>query len=195
MIKNKNSWRLTMNLENALFTEKNIYVAPIDHEKDAKIVSHWTHDPLYLRGKLTSPVLPLPVAKIKKQFEAIEKQIETEKRFYFSVHAKDDDRLIGFGDIYRISWTNQSGMLALGLGDANDRGRGYGKEILKLLLRFAFDELSLYRLSAAISEDNTAALKLFQQAGFVEEVRQRERIHRDGRRWDLIYVGLLQEDR
>ncbi len=184
-----------MNLENALFTEKNIYVAPIDHEKDAIIVSQWTHDPSFQRGKLISPALPLPEAKIKKQFEAIEKQIEADKRFYFSVHAKNDDRLIGFGDIYRISWTNQSGMLALGLGDTNDRGHGYGTEILKLLVRFAFDELSLYRLSAAISEDNTAALKLFQKAGFVEEIHQRERIHRDGRRWDLIYVGLLQEDR
>ena len=184
-----------MNLENVLFTEKNIYVAPIDHEKDAKIVSQWTHDPSFQRGKLTSPALPLPEAKIIKQFEAIEKQVEADKRFYFSVHAKNDDRLIGFGDIYRISWTNQSGMLTLGIGDANDRGNGYGKEILNLLLRFAFDELSLYRLSAAISEDNTAALKLFQKAGFVEEIRQRERIHRDGQCWDLIYVGLLQEER
>ena len=85
-------------------------------------------------------------------------------------------------------------MLVLGLGSASDRGQGYGTEILNLLLRFAFDELSLYRLSAAISVDNTAALKLFQKAGFAEEVRQRERIHRDDQRWDLIYMGLLQEE-
>ena len=184
-----------MKLDNALFSKKNIYVAPIDHEKDAKTVSNWTHDPSYLRGIMTSPALPLPEAKVKKQFEAIEKQIEADKRFYFSVHLKNDDRLIGYGDIYRLSWTNQTGMLALGIGDVNDRGNGYGQEILNLILGFAFDELSLYRLSAAISEDNTAALKLFQNEGFVEEIRQRERIHRDGRRWDLIYVGLLQEER
>jgi RimJ/RimL family protein N-acetyltransferase len=184
-----------MNSENSLFSEKNIYVAPIDHETDPKIVSGWTHDPAYLRGRLISPALPLPAAKIKKNFEAIEKETEKNQRFYFSVHAKSDQRLIGFGDIYRISWSNQSGMLVLGLGSASDRGQGYGAEILNLLLRYAFDELSLYRLSAAISAENTAALRLFQKAGFVEEVRQRERIHRDDQRWDLIYMGLLQEER
>jgi RimJ/RimL family protein N-acetyltransferase len=183
-----------MNSVNSLFSENNIYFAPIDHEKDAKIVSGWTHDPVYLRGLLTTPALPLPEAKIKKQFEAIEKETEKDQRFYFSAHAKQDDRLIGMGDIYRISWTNQSGWLTLGLGDAGDRSQGLGTEILNLLLRYAFNELCLYRLSAAISEDNTAALKLFQKAGFVEEVRQRELIHRDGQRWDLIHLGLLQEE-
>ncbi|MBG7610416.1 MAG: GNAT family N-acetyltransferase [Anaerolineae bacterium] len=184
-----------MNLNNVLFSNKYIYFAPIDYEMDAKIVSQWTHDTSYLHGSVTSLSLPLPEAKIKKQFEAIEKLVEENKRFYFSVHAKNDDRLIGYGDIYRISWTNQSGMISLGLGDAKDRGQGYGEAILELLLRFAFDELSLYRLSAAVSEDNKAALKLFQKAGFVEEIRQRERVHRAGRRWDLIFVGILQEER
>jgi len=184
-----------MNSENSLFSENNVYFAPIDHKKDAKIVSQWTHDPVYLRGLLTTPALPMPEAKIKKQFDAIEKETEKDQRFYFSAHAKQDDRLIGFGDIYRISWTNQSGWIVLGVGDARYRGQGYGTEILNLMLGYAFNELCLYRLSAAISEDNTAALKLFGKAGFVEEVRQRERIHRDGQRWDLIHLGLLQEER
>ncbi|MEN8171526.1 MAG: GNAT family protein [Chloroflexota bacterium] len=184
-----------MKSEKSLFHEKNIYFGPIDHQKDVKIVSKWTHDPIYMRGLVTTPVLPLPKVRIEKQFEAIEKETENHQRFYFSVHAKADDRLIGFGDIFRISWANQSGWLKLGIGDAEDRGQGYGTEILKLLVRYAFDELSFYRLSAAISEENTTGLKLFQKVGFVEEVRQHEGIYHDNQRWDLIHLGLLQKER
>lgn len=184
-----------MNSEKPLFTGENIYFAPIDREKDAEVASTWTHDPAYLHGIGASPALPRSAAKIKKQYETLEKSMDEGKRFYFTVRTKDNDRLIGFGEIFRIGWTNQSGTLALGIGSADDRRRGFGAEILRLLVRYAFDELSFYRLSAQISADNTAALALFQKAGFVEEVRQRNGIHRDGQRWDLIHLGLLQEER
>jgi len=39
-----------MNSKNSLFYESNNYIAPIDHEKDPKIMSGWTHDAVYLRG-------------------------------------------------------------------------------------------------------------------------------------------------
>lgn len=184
-----------MTFENALFTSKNIYFAPIDHEKDAKIVSGWTHDPVYLRGNLGTVPQPLPEAKVKKQFETLEKSVEKGGRFYFMARAIQDDHLIGYGDIDRISWSNQCAWLSLGIGAEKDRGQGYGTEILDLLVQYAFDELNLYRLIAAASEDNSAALALFKKAGFIEEVRQRERIYHDGQRWDLIHFGLLQEQR
>jgi RimJ/RimL family protein N-acetyltransferase len=63
-----------------------------------------------------------------------------------------------------------------------------------LLLRFGFGELNLFRLSAGIQEYNQAALRLFQSAGFVEEVRRRQALFRFGRRWDHLFFGLLNEE-
>ncbi|MCI0520159.1 MAG: GNAT family N-acetyltransferase, partial [Chloroflexi bacterium] len=65
---------------------------------------------------------------------------------------------------------------------------------LDLLLRFAFRELNLYRLTALVADYNEPAKRLFAQAGFVEEVRRREALHRDGRRWDQLFLGLLRQD-
>jgi RimJ/RimL family protein N-acetyltransferase len=55
-------------------------------------------------------------------------------------------------------------------------------------------ELNLHRLTAVIPEYNLPALALFQSFGFIEEVRRRQALERDGRFWDLMYFGLLTDE-
>jgi RimJ/RimL family protein N-acetyltransferase len=93
-----------------------------------------------------------------------------------------------------IEWNHGAGRIELGIAEEKDRRHGYGSETLGLLLRFAFDELNLHSLYAFIPEYNLVALELFRRTGFIGSVRQREAIQRNGRRWDLIYVGILQEE-
>ena len=102
--------------------------------------------------------------------------------------------MIGFARLYHIEWTHGTGSLQIGLGDRNDRGKGYGTEALHMLLRYAFDELNLYRLAASTAEYNTGAIRFFERAGFVVEVRRRQAIQRDGKRWDAVLLGLLRDE-
>ena len=60
-----------------------------------------------------------------------------------------------------------------------------------LLLRYAFREINLYRLTALIPEYNLPALALFTSFGFREEVRRRQALERDSRFWDMLNYGLL----
>jgi hypothetical protein len=84
--------------------------------------------------------------------------------------------------------------MAVGIGDAGDRGKGFGKEASGLALRFAFHELGLRRLSLDVIADNLPALALYRGLGFREEGLVRERVYRDGRTTDLIYMGLLRRE-
>jgi RimJ/RimL family protein N-acetyltransferase len=93
-----------------------------------------------------------------------------------------------------IEWANGNGYLRLGIGAAEDRGKGYGTQALRMLLRIAFAELNLFRVSALVPEYNTAAIALLKKFGFVEEVRRRQSVERDAKRWDLLVFGLLQEE-
>lgn len=184
-----------MSIEKSLFEGEHICLGPIDHEKDPEIESRWTHDASYLRLISLDPALPASPARLKKRYEAIEKDQEEKKNlYYFTLRMRSDDRLIGFGELYWIEWSNGAGFIRLGIGDPNDRLKGYGREALALLLRFAFDELNLYRLSAVIPEYNLVALHVFAQAGFQEEVRRRQSVNRDGRRWDLLHLGILRDE-
>jgi RimJ/RimL family protein N-acetyltransferase len=184
-----------MKIEHSLFEGEQVCLGPIDHEKDPEVESRWTHDASYLRMVSLDRALPAAPAQIKKRYEAIEKdQDEKNNLFHFALRMRSDDRLIGFARLYWIEWSNSAGFISLGIGDPADRLKGYGSEALGLMLRYAFDELNLYRLSAVIPEYNTLALHVFDKAGFVEEVRRRQSVNRDGRRWDLIHLGILHEE-
>jgi RimJ/RimL family protein N-acetyltransferase len=143
----------------------------------------------------TDPARPMSAAVMKKQYEKLEKEIEEEKNmYYFAIRAKEDDRLIGKAMIHRIEWSNSNGSLRLGIGSVDDRCKGYGSQALRMLLRFAFAELNLFRMSAYVPEYNEAALALLKRFGFVEEVCRRQALERDGRRWDLLVFGLLKDE-
>lgn len=182
-------------IQTQLFESPEICLGPIDHEKDPEIESKWTHDFEFMRLMETTPARPLSAAMIKKQYEKLEKQIEEDKNLYhFTIRAKADDRLIGKAVIQWIEWTNGNGWLRLGIGAAEDRRKGYGSQVLQLLLRFAFAELNLFRVSAAVPEYNEAAIALLRKFGFTQEVCRRSALERDGRRWDLYVFGLLRDE-
>lgn len=93
-----------------------------------------------------------------------------------------------------IEWSNGNGFLRLGIGAAEDRGKGYGTQALRMLLRFAFAELNLFRVTAIVPEYNEAATALLKKSGFTQEVCRRKSLERDGRRWDLYVFGLLSDE-
>ena len=182
-------------IQTQLFEGKDIRFGPIDHEKDSEIEARWTHDSDFMRLMDTAPARPMSAAMVKKQYEKLEKQMEEDKnQYYFAIRAREDDRLIGKAIIQWIEWANGHGFIRLGIGAAEDRGRGYGSQALNMLLRFAFSELNLFRLSAIVPEYNTAAIGLLKKNGFIEEVRRRQSVERDSRRWDLLVFGLLADE-
>jgi len=182
-------------IQTQLFEGRDIRFGPIDYEKDPEIESKWTHDSAFMRMYEINPARPMSAAIVKKQYEKLEKQVEEDKNLYhFMIRAKEDDHLIGRAAIQWIEWTNGNAWVHLGIGSVDDQHKGYGSQALSMLVRFAFAELNLFRLSARVPEYNQAALALFSKYGFVEEVRRRQALDRDGRRWDLIVFGLLNSE-
>jgi RimJ/RimL family protein N-acetyltransferase len=182
-------------IQTQLFESQDLRLGPIDHEKDPAIESKWTHDSEFMRLMETNPARPLSAAMVKKQYEKLEKQVEEDKNLYhFMIRLKADDRLIGKAVIQWIEWTNGNGWIRLGIGAAEDRCKGYGTQVLHMLLRFAFAELNLFRVSAIVPEYNQGAVALLRKFGFTQEVCRRSALERDGRRWDLYVFGLLKEE-
>ena len=189
-----------------LFEGQLIYLASINPEKDAELESRWTHDAEYQRMLGTDLVRPLSPAQIRKIYTEIEKEMDEKgNQFYFTIRrlphvmnagssGNGAGDLLGFIRLDRIEWSQGVGSVSLGIGESIERGKGYGSDALRLLLRYAFGELNLFRLAAVVPEYNQAALRLFEKAGFKVEARQREALHRAGSRWDKNRFGLLREE-
>jgi RimJ/RimL family protein N-acetyltransferase len=184
-----------MSIDTQLFEGKLIHLAPIDHEHDPEVEARWTHDLTLSRALSHKPAMPQSVAQIKKKYEAIEKEVEEAKNlFHFTIRSKEDGRLLGYIRLEWIEWNHGTGSLKIAIGEAAERGKGFGSEALQLMLQLAFNELNLYRISAGVGEDNPGALKFFKIHGFVEEVRRRKALMRDGQTWDSIHLGILQRE-
>ena len=182
-------------IQTQLFEEKDVRFGPIDFETHPDIESRWTHDAEFMRLMELKPIRPLTAATVKKQYEAIEKEMDEGKElFYFTIRAREDDRFIGKALIEYVDWASGNAYLRLGIGEAEFRRKGYGSQTLNLLLRYAFGEMNLYRVTAVVPAYNEGAMRLFQKFGFMEEVRRRKVLHRDGEFWDAIGFGLLNAE-
>ena len=181
-------------MNDPLFEGKEILLAAPDVERDAEAVSRWTHDPEFLRLTETEAAGPLAPAQVRETFESEHKKGKVRSAFTFMIRSRTDDQLLGTVKLVAIGWAHGFARLQLAIGDPADRGQGYGSEALALILRYAFDELNLYRVAVTTCAYNGGALRWLERAGFVTEVRQRETIKRAGKRWDLIHLAILQPE-
>jgi RimJ/RimL family protein N-acetyltransferase len=164
------------------------FAAPRD--EDAAVFGRWSEDAGYLRALDTDYIRPLPL----EAFQRADPETPDPLLIEFRLRTLADDRLIGFVALHSIKWNNQAAMLAIGIGEPDYRGRGYGSDALWLILRYAFDELNLYRVGLDVIADNTRAIRSYEKAGFQREGAIREAVARDGKRYDLILMGILREE-
>lgn len=184
-----------LDIQTQLFEAQDVRLGPIDHAAHPGVESKWTHDTEFMRLMELTPVRPLSPEMVSKRYETIERDMDEQKNlFYFTIRAREDDRLIGKAVIEWVDWTNGNGYLQIGIGEPESRRKGYGSQALSLLLAYAFNELNLHRVTAVVPAYNCAAICLFQKFGFVEEARRRKALPRDGEFWDIIGFGLLNAE-
>ena len=163
--------------DSPLFRGALVRLSAFEAESDASVFAGWNEDPRYLRQSYDQPAWPM---------DAVEARVV--------LRALDDGRLVGFVRLYDIIWTHGSALVAISVPDAREQGKGFGRDGLGLLLRYAFHELGLHRLWLDVFGYNERAIHLYAGAGFREEGRLREHLHRDGRRWDVVLMGLLRAE-
>jgi [ribosomal protein S5]-alanine N-acetyltransferase len=93
-----------------------------------------------------------------------------------------------------IDWVHRVGSIGILLGDAASRGKGYSSEAVGLVVRHAFEQLGLNKVTAGAYADHAASIKLFAAHGFVVEGRQRCHLYREGQYYDKVLMGLLRDE-
>ncbi|MCP4427657.1 MAG: GNAT family N-acetyltransferase [Chloroflexi bacterium] len=158
---------------------------------DLPTLSKWWADADFLRLYDSVPAYPQTEAQLQKRIEEGQKG---ERNFLFGIRPLAADDLIGLVELDGIMWSHGTTFVSIAIGAANNRGKGYGREAMRLALYYAFRELNLHRVCLTVFNYNEAAVKLYEGLGFVREGVYREHLQRDGRRYDMILYGLLRRE-
>jgi len=81
--------------------------------------------------------------------------------------------------------------LGISLGDKSAWGQGYGTDAMRLVCAIGFQQLDLHRIELWVHAGNDRAMHVYRKVGFTVEGIAREAFFRDGRRVDLLLMGLL----
>lgn len=82
------------------------------------------------------------------------------------VISNHQDRSLGLIDVFDFDFKNKRAGIGILIKEAEDRGQGYGKQALELLIGYCFSHLDLHQLYCNISEENQASIQLFINQGF-----------------------------
>ncbi len=157
----------------------------------ARLESQWSSDSEYSRLLDWDPARRFSVKNSQKW---IEKQYENDNNHFFAIRTLTEDLTIGGIGLDGIRWTHRDCFVGIGVGDREFWGKGYGTDAMKVILRYAFTELNLHRVTLDVFEYNPRGVRSYEKAGFVLEGRARGVLLREGRRWDVLYMGILRED-
>ena len=176
-----------------LFTGKQIRLTAEDPEVTAKAATRWNMDSEYFRLLDSHPPHLWSQKKIKEWDEKnLDKESLTD--IFFSIRTLEGQGPIGFIGLFELDWNHGDALIGIALGDREYWGKGYGTDAMRTLLRYAFTELNLRRLSLIVFDYNPRAIRSYEKCGFVKEGTLRGVINREGRRWDWHYMGILKEE-
>jgi RimJ/RimL family protein N-acetyltransferase len=173
-----------------LFHGEKVRLTAFRHE-DLGVALRWEDDSDYLRQLIGAAARP----RAQEQVQGWYKQhVEDKDGNLFAIRLRDSDTLVGFIELDDILWNAGSAWYAIGIGDRNARGKGYGTEATRLALQFAFDELNLHRVQLTVFAYNEPAIRVYERCGFQREGVFRDQIYRDGVRYDSYLYGILRPE-
>jgi RimJ/RimL family protein N-acetyltransferase len=175
-------------INNGILTGNKVRLGAINDD-DIEIIASWYENSDFLRFFDKVPASPKSRQQIMEWIKGTQ---NSNTSYAFSIRSIDKDEMVGYIELSNIQWWNGIANLGIGIGAALNRGSGYGKEAIALLLDFAFEELNLHRVQLNVFTYNNSAISLYEKLGFKREGVYREFIHRDGKRWDMYLYGILR---
>jgi RimJ/RimL family protein N-acetyltransferase len=105
-----------------------------------------------------------------------------------------DGNYIGHCGLHSIQSAARACELGIEIGNRDYWGKGYGREVVRLLLAYAFQHLNLNRVSLHTHSANERAIRCYRACGFIEEGRFRQQHWLAGRYVDGIAMAILRDE-
>lgn len=167
-----------------------VFLRPAEKD-DVELFVRWLND--WRTGRTLGMRAPLSKGMEEKWVERLIEE-QGKEGYHFVICRLEDDRPVGTVGIKDLNFIDGSAGLGISVGAEEDRGRGYGSDALRALLRFAFDELRMVRIWLDVYDMNTGAQRVYERVGFVHEGTLRRAAYREGVHHDVHRMAILADE-
>lgn len=155
------------------------------------LYARWRND-FYIQRTFGNLPSPVTVEQQMKRFE--DQATSNGEVHWFTIYERESLRPIGSTDIFAIDYRWRVGQFGMQIGEADARGKGYGTEVTRLMLDFAFTALGLNNIMLTVAEYNLAGRRAYEKAGFREMGRRRQADIMNGVVYDEIYMDCIASE-
>jgi diamine N-acetyltransferase len=141
----------------------NIYLRALEPEDLEFVYSIENNENIW---EVSNTQTPYSKFLIKQYLKNAHQDIYEAKQFRLAICKNDSNSTIGLIDLFEFDPKNNRAGIGIVIQNEKDRSKGFGKEALDLLIKYAFTKLNLHQLFANIGTKNTASLQLFVTFGF-----------------------------
>ncbi|MDD1502787.1 GNAT family protein [Lysinibacillus sp. CNPSo 3705] len=160
-------------------------------KEDTELYHKWRNDMEVMHS--TNPSLDVyPMEETKDFVDHVILGTHAGKSYIMVEKGKESP--IGIVALINIDYKNRNAECIIDIGEKEYWGKGYGSEGLKLLLDYAFYEMNLHRVYLKVFSFNDKAISLYNKIGFIQEGSSRQSLFRDGTWYDIIHMGILQNE-
>jgi len=168
-------------------TGKRLYLSPVSSD-DADTYTRWIND-LETTINLTSAPKIISLDVEKEFLTNLQKE-----GYNFAIVRQENDELIGNCGLVSADLVSRTAELGIFIGQAENRGMGYGGEAISLLLDYVFNLLNLHSVYLRVRSFNERGIRCYTKVGFKEIGRRRECVLIGGRYYDEIYMDILDNE-
>lgn len=130
---------------------------------DALDLLQWENDPE--NWKVTDTEVPFSLHGIQQLIEQ-QQHIRSTGQLRMMICDIESHSSVGAIDLYDADFKHGNAAVGVLIARNEDRGKGYAKEALLLLIDYVKQNLDLFNLVASIQEGNAASIHLFTHVGF-----------------------------
>lgn len=168
---------------------KKVILKAIERE-DLSLLNKWSNDP-EINYMLGGWHFPSSSQDQEKWYNNLSFNNNNQR---LAIHTEDLG-LIGMVNLVGINWKDRRAFTGMLLGDKDMRGKGYGKDTIMAVNKYAFEELGLMRLDGSMISYNEASLKVYiDKCGWIKEGVKKNAYFRKNEWWDEIIVGITRDD-
>ncbi len=120
---------------------------------------------------------------------------QSRSRVVLAIEDRRDGALVGFVYLNNLDWFSRNAEFGVLIGEREKQGKGFAREALELVVRYAFQELNLHKIYLRVVSFNKRALELYRTFGFAQEGVQRRHAFVRGRYHDVVLMGLIRNRR